>query len=369
MKLYDTDDQGKSKTLAAVISITAIVAVIVLVIFVNRDTIKKQYGTGTTVSNRISKVSDDPVSEISFSEDPNAGITVSDLDFFDMYKKEEAEAQESVTSDTSSETAQTEEAEDESTDGKHTYIKYDDGTGEWVAISQYYPKHDYDFTNLVNQSGKMKYFEGDKCVSTYGVDISKDQGYVDFNKVKKSGVGFVMLRVGARGYQTGQITLDDYFSDNLKRATDAGLNVGVYFLSQAVTEDEAIEEANTVIEAIGEYKLSFPIAFVMQYAKGDTARTEAVSKNDKTAIARAFLNTVKEKGFIPLLYGTKAWLIKNIDLSKMISIYDTWLSQPDENMPDYPYRFTMWRYSTEGSVDGIVGSVNMDVCFVDYSLK
>ncbi|MCR5279255.1 MAG: hypothetical protein K6E19_07410 [Lachnospiraceae bacterium] len=371
MKLYDYDDTGKSKTLAGILCITAIVAVVVIVVFVNRDSFRKQ-STDSSFSAKISEIKERAESSVSFSIDDTSHLTVSDLDFYDMYKesdnKDGAENTESTASvSTSGEVS--EEATDESTDGKHTLVRYDDGTEEWVAISQYYPKHEYDFTNLVNQSGKMKYFEGDKCVSTYGVEITKDQGYVDFNKVKKSGAGFVMLRVGARGYQTGQITLDDYFADNLKRASDAGLDIGVYFLSQAVTEEEAIEEANTVIEALGEYKLRFPIAYVMQYAKGDTARVEGVSKKDKTTIARAFLNTVKEKGFIPMIYGTKAWLIKNVDLTLLVKEYDTWLSQPEYDMPDYPYRFTMWRYTTEGSVDGIVGSVNMDICFVDYTLK
>ncbi len=368
MKLYDYDDSGKTKTLAAILSFTAIVAVIVIVVFFNRDSIKKNYGSG--VSNKISAIQNQPETSISFIADEGTGINVSDLDFYDMYKEPETSGESSASEgETSSETTAEEEPEDESQGGKYTLVKYDDGTEEWVAVSQYFPKHEYDFTNLVNQSGKMKYFEGDKCVSTYGVEISKDQGYVDFNKVKKSGVSFVMLRAGARGYQTGQITMDDSFADNLKRATDAGLEVGVYFLSQAVTEAEAVEEVDAIIEALGDYRISFPIAYVCQYAKGDTARTEGVSKKDKTTIAKAFLDKVKEKGFIPLMYGTKAWLIKNVDLTFLVKDYDTWLSMPDKDLPDYPYRFTMWRYSTEGSVDGIVGSVNMDICFVDYTLK
>ena len=116
-----------------------------------------------------------------------------------------------------------------------------------MLISPYLPKNEYDFTNLVCQSDVMKYYVDGKQASYSGVDISKLQDYVDFGKVKKAGIDFVMLRVGARGYGTGQLILDDYFSDNLKRATDAGLNVGAYFFSQAITKEEAVEEANMVL--------------------------------------------------------------------------------------------------------------------------
>ncbi len=369
MKLYDYDDPGKSKSLAALISITAIVAVIVIVVFVNRDSlVSDRTSTNSSLSARISELEASSVS-LSFIETDTAHYTVSDLDFFDMYKETGSSTSTGISEPVDPGEEPETVVEDETNDGKHTLVKNDDGSEEWVAISQFFPKHEYDFTNLVNQSGKMKYFEGDKCVSSYGVEVSKDQGYVDFNKVRKSGATFVMLRVGARGYQTGQITIDDYFADNLKRATDAGLNVGVYFLSQAINEEEALEEATAVIGAIGEYRLQYPIAYVMQYAKGDHARVEEVTRQKKTDIARVFLGTVKENGFIPILYGTKSWLIKNVDLTFLINDYDTWLSQPDRDMPDYPYKFTMWRYSTDGTVDGIAGPVNMDICFVDYSLK
>ncbi len=370
MKYYDYDDSGRSKTLAALISITAIVAVIVIVIFVNRDSLAgNRADQGTSLSARISGLQSDPGPSISFIEPDASHYTVSDLDFYEMYKENPSPASAGTVSRSESFDDPEPVAEDETNDGKHTLVKNDDGTEEWVAISQFFPKHEYDFTNLVNQSGKMKYFEGDKCVSTYGVEISKDQGYVDFNKVRKSGASFVMLRVGARGYQTGQITIDEYFADNLKRASDAGLYVGVYFLSQAVNEEEALEEANAVLAQIGEYRLNYPVAYVMQYAKGDHARVEELTRQKKTDIARVFLGTVKEKGFIPVIYGTKSWLIKNVDLTLLINDYDTWLSQPEKDMPDYPYRFTMWRYATDGSVDGIAGPVSMDICFVDYSLK
>ena len=283
-----------------------------------------------------------------------------DFDFWDLYPEE-------TETPAPTEEPQEEEEEDPSTDGKHTLVQYADGKEEWVLISPYLPKHEYDFTKLVCQSDLMKYYENGKQVSYVGVDISKFQDYVDFVKVKKAGVDFVMLRVGTRGYGTGQLILDEYFNDNIKRATDAGLEVGVYFFSQAITKEEAIEEANMVIESLGDYRIGYPVAFDMELIENDTARTDILTKAEKTEIAKAFLDTVAAAGYKTIIYGNKEWLIKEIDMSKLTA-YDVWLSQAAD-IPDYPYKFAMWQYSFEGFVDGITGYVNMNISFVNYSEK
>ncbi len=283
-----------------------------------------------------------------------------DFDFWDMYPEPEA----------TPEPTQTPEAvveNDPSTDGKHTLVQYADGKEEWVLISPYLPKHEYDFTKLVCQSSLMKYYEDGKQTSYVGVDISKYQDYVDFVKVKKAGINFVMLRVGARGYGTGQLILDEYFSENLKRATDAGLDVGVYFFSQAITKEEAVEEANMVIENLGEYQITYPVAYDMELVENDTARTDKLTKSEKTEMAKTFLDTIAAAGYKTMIYGNKEWLIKEIDMSKLTS-YDVWLSQVAD-IPDYPYKFTMWQYQREGSVDGIAGYVNMNISFINYAEK
>ena len=146
--------------------------------------------------------------------------------------------------------------------------------------------------------------------------------------------------------------MDDYFVDNIKRATDAGLQIGVYFTSQAITEEEAVEESNIVLENIKDYKITYPVAFDMSFVDNDTTRIETVSRADKTKITKAFLDTIEAAGYKPLLYGDKEWLIKEIDLSKL-SAYDVWLSQM-EDVPDYPYRFTMWQYANDVTIDGII---------------
>lgn len=287
-------------------------------------------------------------------------LTPDDFDFWDLYPEE---------SPSLSPEASPEESpkEDPATDGKHTLVVHADGEEEWVLISPYLPKHDYDYTRLVMQSNLMEYYVDGKLTSYVGVDISKYQDYIDFVKVKKAGIDFVMIRVGARGYGSGQITMDDYFSENIKRATDAGLEIGLYFFSQAVTEEEAEEEARLVLDSIGDYAVRYPIAFDMEEIPNDTARTDTLTREEKTRIAKAFLDAIAEAGYNPMLYGNKEWLIKKVDLSKLTD-YDIWLSQPGD-LPDYPYKFAMWQYSTTASVDGIAGYANLNISFIDYSEK
>ena len=364
MKIPEDYDDHSNLTPAVVKSIavvTVFVAVIlVLVLLLNgndrkdRDIRQNEQMTPSappTASGTADADIDDLIS--------GSKLRPEDLDFWDMYPKPTEEP------------APTEEPkkeeDDPSTDGKHTLVKYADGREEWVLISPYLPKHEYDFTKLVCQSDLMKYYEDGKKTSYVGVDISKFQDYVDFVKLKKAGIEFVMIRVGARGYGTGQLLLDEYFTDNIKRASDAGLEMGVYFSSQAITEDEAREEANMVIENLGDYKLSYPIAFQMELVGNDTARTDTLTREQKTAIAKAFLETVSAAGYKAMIFGNKEWLIKEIDMSKLTA-YDVWLSQ-DEDIPDYPYKFSMWQYDFEGSVDGIAGYVNLNISFINYPEK
>ena len=363
----DFEEKGKSVLIATICSITAIVAVIVIVLLVNQDSLP---GAATSKPNPVTVSFDDHSDIVSIISESEPKYTVSDLDFYDMYKDRESSVSDSTSgSPEVSEPEEPAEETDETNDGKHILIVNDEGAEEWVAINQQLPRHEYDFTNLLDQSGKYKYFENDRLVSRLGVDISKDEGYVDFVKVKKAGINFVMLRAGARGYQTGQLNLDDSFTDNLKRANDAGLDVGVYFLSQAVTEDEAREEANLVIANLGAYSVKYPITFLMQSVKGEKSRADGLSKKDRTKIAIAFMKTVRDKGLKTMLCDDKSRLITKYDLTKIIKDYDTWLLDPGAEFPDYPYTFSMWRYTNKGSVDGIAGLVSMDICFTDYSIK
>lgn len=351
------DRSGLSPTVVmTIVAVTFFVAaILVLVLILNND------GRG----NQRNRQAEEESSPVILTPEPEEFISGSklrpeDLDFWDLYPPEETE--EPVETQVPQEVVEN----DPSTDGKHTLVENPDGTREWVLISPYLQKHEYDFTKLVYQSKRMKYYEDGNQSSFEGINISEIQDYVDFAEVRKSGIDFVMLRVGARGYGTGQLILDEYFNDNLKRATDAGLEVGVYFFSQAISVEEAVEEANMVIENLGDYQISYPVAFDMERVPYD-ARTDTLGKTDRTNIAKAFLDTIDAAGYNTLLYGNKEWLIKQVDMSKLTA-YDVWLSQ-ETDIPDYPYKFTMWQYDRGGSVDGVSGYVDLNISFVDYSEK
>ena len=337
---------------------TFIVLLFVVVLFINaepdRDK-KKENDAQTNVTQNDNDTSD------------NSGkseLVADDLDFWDMYP--EVDEQEPEQEENKKEEEEKVE-DDPSKDGKHTKITYADGTEEWVVISQQIPKNSYDYTKLVSQSGVMKYFVDGSKVSYFGLDISKTQGYIDYNKLVKSGVDFVMLRVGARGYGTGQLVLDEYYTDNIKGATDTSLHVGLYFSSQAITKEEAVEEANMVIAQIGDYDIDYPIVFEMESVLNDTSRTENLTKDERTDIAIAFLDTIKAAGYIPMLHGDKEWLLTKVDLLKL-SDYDIWLAQ-EGDLPDYPYQFSMWQYNKKGTIDGISKEVSFNISFIDFTEK
>ncbi|GFH91957.1 autolytic lysozyme [Lachnospiraceae bacterium] len=257
--------------------------------------------------------------------------------------------------------------EDPSKDGKHTLLTYADGTEEWVLINPYLEQNTYDYTKMQMRADKMAYYEDGRSISYLGADLSKYNGDVDFHALKESGIEFVMLRLGARGYGSGQILLDEKFEEYMNKASEAGLDIGVYFFSQAITAEEAVEESNFIIQTLTERNITYPVAFDMEYVQNDKARVEILSKEEKTAVARAFLENIKAAGYKPMIYGTKEWLIKEINLTKLTD-YDIWLSQ-QKDIPDYPYKFQMWQYTTEGDIPGVEGDVDLNICFVDYGEK
>ena len=113
--------------------------------------------------------------------------------------------------------------------------------------------------------------------------------------------------------------------------------------------------------------MTYPVAFDMEHIDNDTARIDNLSKTEKTRITKAFLDTIKNAGYKAIIYGDKEWLLKDIDMSKLTA-YDVWLSQ-ETDIPDYPYQFTMWQYTTHGSIEGIAGDAHLNICFIDYSVK
>jgi len=299
-------------------------------------------------------------------------LVASDLDFWDddygKDKNKEKNKESSATSSTS-ENALTDGAEsdkvDPSNNGSKTCITYSDGTEEWIDINPYLVTNPYNNANLVNVNNIMKYYDNHVNTSFVGVDLSKNDDYVDFNKLKNAGVDYVMLRVGSRGYSTGDIIADDNFADNYKRAREAGLDVGVYFFSQAITKDEAVEEANFVIETISGNEIKYPVVYYIEEVNSADVRTKDLNQMLRTNIAIAFMDSVRDAGYVPMLYGNKEYLLKKCSFGSLTG-YDIWLGE-NGDIPDFPYEFNMWRYTNLGKIDGIAGVAHLNICFTDYS--
>lgn len=368
-----------------VIGVSAFVLIVLFAVFKGND--NKRGGSEYLQQVQEQKEEEVKQEELAAAEEAEAKpkLRAEDLDFWDMYPEEteeeaaqeEADKAAATTGNPYTEKAEREkEAErqkeeeqlnDPATDGKHTLVTNRDGSEEWVLISPYLTKNTFDFTKMEDKAGLKRYMENGRKTSYVGVDISKHTGKVNFSSLKAAGVDYVMIRLGSRGYSTGQITLDENFKENIEGAIEAQLDVGIYFYSQAISQDEAVQEANFVAQNLEPYRahIKYPVAFNMGFVSNDKSRIEGLSREDKTAVSISFLDAVRASGYVPMVYGDKEWLLKEVDLTKLQD-YDVWLSQ-EEEIPDYPYRYAMWQYNTDGVLNGIDGGADLNICFVSYS--
>lgn len=218
--------------------------------------------------------------------------------------------------------------------------------------------------NFVRRNGYSFYTENGKVTSLAGIDISEFQGDIDWDMVKAAGIEFAMIRVGARTYGTGEIVMDSRFGENLEAADKAGIKTGVYFFSQAISEEEAIEEASAVIMAIEPYNITYPVVFDWELVEEDQARTDYVTPEELADYSLTFCRCIKEAGYTPMIYQNKGTVIYRLDIPKLKD-YDFWLAEYDEK-PTYRYKYEMWQYTGDGVVPGVKTPVDLNISFKDY---
>lgn len=247
------------------------------------------------------------------------------------------------------------------------FVELDDYTYGKIQIPALtsVPRNTYDLNKLVQNGKYFQYKEAEVVTSKTGIDVSYHQREIDWEKVAADGIDFVMIRVGYRGYETGNVTIDSSFEQYINGASAAGLDVGVYFYSQALNADEAKEEADAVIKAVSGYKLTYPVVFDWEISGEKTARTADVSVNDVTDAAVTFCDTVAEAGYIPMIYSVKKCALMKMDLTRLAG-YHFWFAEYKDE-PTYPYDFQMWQYASDGYVDGVNGEVDLNISFVDYA--
>ncbi len=240
-----------------------------------------------------------------------------------------------------------------------------------VEVPEYTPNLDiiplnnynaYDF--YVSEDGYLVYGSN----SLVGIDVSYHQGVIDWEAVAADGIDFAIIRVGYRGYSEGVVYEDPYFADNIAGALENGIAVGIYFFSQATSVAEALEEAEATLRWIRGYDVTFPVVFDWErisYSSSRTANTSAVTVTD---CAIAFCEAVEAAGYTAMTYGSPNTVNEDIYIDRLLD-YPFWLAHytSDWAVTTYPYHFDMWQYSSNGSVDGINGRVDLNVCITDLT--
>ena len=198
----------------------------------------------------------------------------------------------------------------------------------------------------------------------FGIDVSSHQEDIGWQAVADAGVEFAMIRLGYRGYTIGNIFTDRRFVRNIEGALAAGLKVGVYFFSQAVTVEEAQEEARYVLEKLQGYEIDLPVAFDWEQIGTASARTDEVDGETLTELAAAFCEVIEDSGYTPMVYFYP-YLAKNYYRLEYLTQYDFWYASYTEQ-PQLDYAYQMWQYTSEGEVAGIEGEVDLNLCYKYY---
>lgn len=242
----------------------------------------------------------------------------------------------------------------------------DAGRFHFFPITDQLAHHTYDLNKFaLDGNQEMKYYENGETASRKGVDVSKYQGDIDWEKVAADDVEYAFIRLGIRGYTEGAIQEDENFEDNINGALDHDLQVGVYFFTQAVSVEEAEEEAQFVLDAIEPYDVRYPVVLDVEDVSNSNARTRDLTKEERTQYCIAFCEMIKNAGYKPMIYGNLKTFMMMLDLEQLED-YDKWFALYDEQVY-YPYAFKVWQYTASGQVDGIEGDVDLNISFEDLS--
>ena len=204
-----------------------------------------------------------------------------------------------------------------------------------------------------------------------GIDVSEFNGNINWSYVKNSGINFAMIRLGYRGYRTPRLVLDSTAIRNIKAAQTCGVKVGVYFVTQAITVEEAQEEALWVIGVLDQngISLDYPVAIDTEYSTANTSigelpgRADLLDVQTRTMVCKAFCDVIEYNGRIPMIYASTNWFEQKLDLSQLSS-YDIWLANYSE--PRLSIEYDMWQYTSSGAVIGVPGRVDLNFGYKNY---
>ena len=221
--------------------------------------------------------------------------------------------------------------------------------------------------------GKRYFFNANGAkASLFGADFSKHQGTIDWASVKQSGVEFVILRAAVRGYgSSGNLMTDSQIAANIEGALSQNIDVGIYVFSQAVTTEEAVEEAERALDIIKGYDIKLPIYFDSEYsgAPNRTGRADGLTKAERTSLAMAFCETVRKAGYKAGVYASKSFFYDNLDYAALQSRgYEIWLAHYISSVTDFKYPYNIWQYTSKGSIGGVQSEyADLDIAYYDYA--
>ena len=196
-----------------------------------------------------------------------------------------------------------------------------------------------------------------------GIDVSRWNEDINWEKVKEVGIEYAIIRAGYRGSATGALVEDKYFRQNIEGALKAGVPVGLYFFTQAVTEVEAVEEASMVLALCKEYDITYPI-FIDTEKAGENGRANELDKKTRTAVCQAFCETIRNGGYKAGIYASKNWYENKLNMDILPDDIYIWLAQYGDEVT-YGGKYHMWQYTSSGRVLGIEGRVDLNLSFLE----
>ena len=209
--------------------------------------------------------------------------------------------------------------------------------------------------------------------TTFGIDVARYQGTINWQKVASSDVDFVMIRLGYRGMEDGVITEDSNARYNLQEAQKAGIKIGAYFFSTAINEEEAVEEARWVVDLVSQYSITYPIAYDCEMFTDPSSRQYGMNREERMEVALAFLKEIEHRGYEGMFYASKYDMEEGRwDMERIEKDYKVWVAQyPEEPYPQTPESsysgiHSMWQYTREGEINGIPTAVDMNVAYFGY---
>lgn len=212
-------------------------------------------------------------------------------------------------------------------------------------------------------SANSSYAKSDSPI--IGIDVSEFNGTIDWNQVKAAGISYAYIRVGYRGYGYGTMVLDKQFYNNIKNASAVGIDIGLYFYTQAISTQEAVEEANYVLDKIQGYTIKYPIVIDTEQAD-PSERSRNLSKESRTNIMKAFCDRVSQAGYKGQIYASKCWFSERLNINDILN-YDKWVAEySSAERISFAYPYSVWQYTSQGSLSGINGYVDKNRCYVNY---